>query len=168
MRSLREAERLGARRHIPADGADGAAGAGCIVARARFLREFETEVALFHDARRRKQANAARDEDRLRVAVAERLELAQPAGENGRDVVERQLGVNVEQALGLARGEVFLGTEAEAALEFRQSGGGQGEADGEGVAAEAREEIGAALDGGEQMESRRRSGRSRGRRRLRR
>ena len=43
--------------------------------------------------------------------------------------------------------------KAQAALEFGQRCGGQGEADGEGVAAEAGEEIGAGFDGGEQREA---------------
>ena len=112
--------------------------------------QFEREVAVFHDARRREQARAAGDEDRLGVAVAEGFELAQPSGKHGRDAVERQLGVNAQQALGLARGEMLVGVEAQAALELGQRCGGQGKADGEGVAAKAREEIGAGFDGGEQ------------------
>ena len=119
-------------------------------------------MAILHDARRGEQARAAGDKDRLGVAVAEGFELAQPSGQHGRDAVERQLGVNAQKALGLARGEMLFGVEAQAALELRQRCGGQGKADGEGVAAEAREEIGAAFDGVEQLEIRRRSGRSRG------
>ena len=125
-------------------------------------------MALFHDAGRRDEPGPAGDEDRLGVAVAERLELAQPSGQHGRDAVERQLGVNAQQVLRLARGQVLFGVEAEAALELGQRIGGQGKADGKGVAAEAREEIGAAFDGVQQLEIRRRSGRSRGPRRLRR
>jgi hypothetical protein len=47
----------------------------------------------------------------------------------------------------------FFGVEAQAALELGQRVGGQGKADGEGVAAEAREEIGAAFDGVEQLKA---------------
>ena len=61
--------------------------------------------------------------------------------------------MNAQQALGLARGQMLLGVDAQAALELGQVFGGQGEADGEGVAAEAREEVGADLDGGEQQEA---------------
>ena len=110
-------------------------------------------MAIFHDARRREQARVAGDEDGLGIAVAEGLELAQPSGQHGRDAVERQLGVNAQQALGLARGEVLVGVEAQAALELGQRRGGHGKADGEGVAAETREEIGAGFDGGEQGKS---------------
>ena len=110
-------------------------------------------MALFHDARRGEQAHVAGDEDGLGIAVAERLQLAQPAGQHGRDAVERQLGVNAQQVLGLAGGQMLFGVEAQAALELRQSRGGQGKADGEGVAAEAGEEIGAAFDGVEQVEA---------------
>jgi len=110
-------------------------------------------VALFHDARGGDDADAASDEDGLGIAVAEGFELAEPAGEHGSDAVERQLGVNAEETLGRAGGEVFVGVEAQAALEFGERGGGHGEADGEGVTAEAGEEIGAAFDGVEEMES---------------
>ncbi len=117
------------------------------------LRELETEVAILHDARRSEQARVAGDEDGLGIAVAERFELAQPSGEHGRDAIEGQLSVNAQEALGLARGKVLVGVEAQAALELGQRRGGQGEADGEGVAAEASEEIGAGFDGGEKGES---------------
>ena len=121
--------------------------------RGRVLREFEREVARFHDARRGEQARVAGEEERLGIAVAEGLEFAQPSGEDRRDAVERKLGVNAQEALGLARGEVLLGIEAQAALELGQFFGGQREADGEGVAAEASEEIGAGFDGGEEHEA---------------
>ena len=85
--------------------------------------------------------------------MAEGLEFAQPSGENGSDAVERQLGVNAQEALGLTRGEVRVGVDAQAALELRQRCGGQSEADGEGVAAEAREKIGAGFDGGKEREA---------------
>ena len=120
--------------------------------RARW-RQFETEVLRLHDARRSEQARGAGDEDGLGIAVAERLELAQPSGEDGSDAVERQLGVNAQEALRLARGEMFGGVEAQAALELGKLFGGQREADGEGVAAEAGEEIGAGFDGGEEREA---------------
>ena len=107
----------------------------------------------FHDARRGEQAGGAGDEERLGVAVAERFELTQPTGENGRDAVERKLGVNAQEALGLARGEVQAGVVAQATLEVGKFLGGEGEADGEGMAAEASEEVGAGLDGGEEREA---------------
>ena len=123
------------------------------LSRRGLLGKLKADVAFFHDARGGDQAHAASDEDGFGVAVAERLELAQPSGEHGRDAVQRQFGVNAEKTLGLARGQVFVGVEAQAALELGQRGGGQGKADGEGVAAEAGEEIGAALDGVEQVEA---------------
>ena len=85
--------------------------------------------------------------------MAKWLDLAQPAGDYGSDAVEGEFGVNVEEALGLAGGEMFFSVEAETALEFGEQRGGQGEADGEGVAAESGEEIGAALDRIEKMEA---------------
>ena len=107
----------------------------------------------FHDAGRGEQACIASEEDGLGVAVAEGLELAQPSGEDRRNAVERKLGVNAQEALGLAGGEVFGGIEAQAALELGKRRSGQGKADGEGVAAEAGEEIGAGFNGGEKGES---------------
>jgi hypothetical protein len=61
--------------------------------------------------------------------------------------------VDAKKALGLARGQVLAGVVAKAPLELGKRGRGHGEADGEGVAAEAREEIGAALNGCQQHES---------------
>ena len=123
-------------------------------------------MAGLHDAWGFEQARVAREEERLGIAVAERLEFLEPSGEHGGDAVERQLGVNAQNALGLARCEMLLGVDAQAALEFGQIFRGKREADGEGVAAEAREEIGAGFNGGEERRNRRRSGRSRGRCRL--
>ena len=166
-----EAELHGALGEVPADGADGADGRGGSGQRMKrggagpddagrdacsgqgVLREFQAEVLRLHDARRGEQARGASDEDGLGVAVAEGLELAQPSGENGRDAVERKLGVNAQETLGLARGEVHVGVVAQAALEVGKFFGGKREADGEGVAAEASEEVGAGLDGSEEREA---------------
>ena len=117
------------------------------------MREFEAEVLSFHDARRGEQARGAGDEDGLGVAVAEGLELAQPSGEDRRDAVERKFGMNTQEALRFARGEMDVGVVAQAALEVGKLFSGQGEADCEGVAAEAGEEIGAGFDGGEEREA---------------
>ena len=149
-----EAEFGGAGGEVPANGAhDAALEPAERRAVRRSLDQLQADVALFHDARRGEQARAAGNEDGLGVAVAERLKLAQPAGEHRRDAVERQLGVNAEQMLRLAGGQMLFGIEAQAALELGQAVGGHGKADGKGVAAEAREEIGAALDGVEQVEA---------------
>ena len=151
--SLREAKRGSAGSHVPADCAQRAAGAGPGRGLNRILRQFQPQVTLFHDARRAQQANAAGDKDRLGVAVAEWLQLAQPANQNIGDAVQGQLGVNVQQLLRLAGGQMLLGVEAQALLQLRQGFGGQGKTHGEGVTAEAREEIGAAFDGVEQLEA---------------
>ena len=66
---------------------------------------------------------------------------------------KRQFGMDVEHALGLARGEAFRGAVGEAALQFRQSRGGESKAHGEGVAAEASEKIGAGFDCFEQLKA---------------
>ena len=89
------------------------AATGCAVVWAELLSsQFQADVALFHDARRGEQADIAGDKDGLGVAVAERLQLAQPAGEDGRNAVQRQLGMDAQQALGLAGGQMLFGVEA--------------------------------------------------------
>ena len=65
------------------------------------------------------QSNIASDKDWLRIAMAEGFELAQPAGENGSDSVERQFCMNAKETLRLARGQTLFGAEIEASLEFR-------------------------------------------------
>ena len=99
----------GAEGHVPAHGADRSAGAESHlrgagwVASGQGLGQVQADVAVFHEAERGQQARVARDKDGLGVAVAQRLQLAQPAGQHGRDAVQRQLGVDAQQALGLAR-----------------------------------------------------------------
>ena len=73
-------------------------------------------MAVLHDAGRGEQARLAGHKDGLGVAVAERFELAQPANQHRRDAVQRQLGVNAQQALRLAGGQMLVGVEAQAAL----------------------------------------------------
>ena len=116
-------------------------------------REFQAEVTLFHEAGRCDEAHSAGDEHGLGVAVAKWFELAEPTGEDRSDAVEGQLGVNAEDALGLACGEMLFRIQAQAALELGDGVGGHCESDGEGVAAEAGEEIGAAFDGIEKLEA---------------
>ena len=106
-----------------------------------------------HDARRGEQAGGASDKDGLWVAVAEGLEFAQPSGEDRRDAVERKFGMNTQEALRFARGEMDVGVVAQAALEVGELFSGESEADCEGVAAEAGKEIGARLDSGEEGEA---------------
>ena len=147
---------------IPANGANGRAGAGkdgrlrpalcCLLGRC-LLRQFKANMALFHDARGGEQASIPGDKNGLGVAVAERLELAQPAGQHRRDAIERQFSMNAQQPLRRAAGQVRVSVNIEAALEFRQCAGGQRKADGEGVATKSREEIGAAFNGVEQLKS---------------
>lgn len=129
--------------HMPTKGADSA---GAI------MRQFETKVALFHDAWCGDETRIAGHEDGLGIAVAQGLELAEPSGENGGDVVKRQLGVDMQVALGRAIGKALGSALGKAALEFGEEFGGKGKADGKGVSAETREEVGARLDCGEQVE----------------
>jgi hypothetical protein len=96
-------------------------------------------VTLFHDARACQQPDSASDEDRLGVAVAEGFKTAQPTSKDGCDAVKREFRVNLKHVLWLARDEVLLGVEAKAAAELGKGSGGHGEADGEGMATEARE-----------------------------
>jgi hypothetical protein len=48
--------------------------------------------------------------------VAEGFKLAEPTGEDRSNAVEGQLGVNAEEALGLAGGKMFFGIQAQAAF----------------------------------------------------
>ena len=70
------------------------------------------------------EPGAAGHKQRLGIAVAERFQLAQPAGQHGRDAVQWQLGVNAQQAFGLPGGQVLIGVEAQAVLQFRQPSAG--------------------------------------------
>jgi hypothetical protein len=45
------------------------------MSRGWLLRQFKPKVAIFHDARIRPKAGSARDEDGLRISMAEWLEL---------------------------------------------------------------------------------------------
>lgn len=83
-----EGKFCGAKSHVPADGADGAASAGKRKRGAGSLREFETNVALFHEAHGCEETRVACNEDGFRVAVAEGLEFAEPSGKDGCDAVE--------------------------------------------------------------------------------
>ena len=107
------------------------------------LDKFQPNMPLLHDAGRGEQAGPAGYKDWLGVAVAQRFKLAQPACEHGCDAIERQLGVDAEPVLGLSRGQMFFGIEAQALLELGQSFGGHCKADSKGVAAETGEKIGA-------------------------
>ena len=173
-----EVELRGALAEVPADGADGCDGRGGdgqaggevvrgwrrprggrtdIVGggdlRGGDLHKFEAQVVRFHDATRGNEARVAGDEDGLRVSMAEWLELAQPSGENWRDAVEGQLGVDVQETLGLSRSEMDARVSAQTELEIGKFFSGQCEADGESVAAEAGEEVGAGFNGGEEREA---------------
>jgi len=117
------------------------------------MSEFEPEMATLHDARRSKEPGATREKDRLRIAMSERFEHAQPPGENRCDLVKRELGMNTKHTLRFARGEPLFGAESESALEFRKGGRGQRESDGKGVSTEAGEKIGACLDGRKQRKA---------------
>ena len=93
---------------VPTNGAHGGAGAGEDRFLSRIervgLRQLKADVAFLHDARAGEEASFAGDEYGFRVAVAEGLELAQPAGEDWGDAIEGQFGVNAEQVLGLTSG----------------------------------------------------------------
>ncbi len=89
--------------------------------------------------------------DGLGVAVAQRLKLAQPSGEHRRDAIKRQLGVDAQAMLSLARCQMFFGVEAQALLQLWQCVGGHCEADGKRVAAETSEKVSAGFDCIEQL-----------------
>jgi hypothetical protein len=90
-----------------------------------YLRQFEAEVRAFmmRGAASRRALRATKMGSGLPWPSGSSLR-SHPAS-TGRDAVERQLGVNAQQALGLARGEMRVGIEAQAALELGQRVGGQ-------------------------------------------
>ena len=67
-RTVHEAEFGGSCGHVPADSPHRS--------RAFLLCQFEAEMTLFHDARRRDHACVTRDEDRFRIAMSQRFKLA--------------------------------------------------------------------------------------------
>ena len=85
--------------------------------------------------------------------MAEGFQLAEPADEYRGDAVQGELGVDAEDVFRLAVGEVYGGVGAEAEFEGREILGGHGKAYGEGVTAEAGEEVGAAFEGVEELKS---------------
>lgn len=141
-RALREAEFARSPRHVPTHRTRCT---GSIV------REFETNMALFHEAWSGEEPCVSRHEDRLWIAVAKRFKFAEPSGENRGHMIERKLSVDVKVALRLALGQTFRSALCQAALEFGQRFGRKREAYGKGVSAEPCEEVGASLNGGQQV-----------------
>ncbi len=135
-----EAHLGGADSPVPAYGLD--SGGSC-AGRGWWACKFQADVALLHHAGFAEQAQAACHEDRFGIAMAERLDAAEPAGEDRRDAFEWQLGVNPENVLGLAGCEFFCRVGDEATAKLGQALGGQREARGECVAAETGEKTGA-------------------------
>ena len=84
--------------------------------------------------------------------MAQRFEFAQPSGEHCGDLVEWELGVDVQVAFGLAVCKTLRRAIDQPALEFWKRCSGKRKADCEGVSAKASEEIGAGFDGREQVE----------------
>ena len=66
----------------------------------------EAEVAVFDDFEGGGEADAERDEEWFRVAVAERAELLEGLEEDGGDLAEGELGIAFEYLGGLAGGGV--------------------------------------------------------------
>lgn len=110
-------------------------------------------MALIHDANRGGETQVAAEEDGLGVSVADGLELFEPASEDRGDAIGWECGVNADDLLLGAVGELKVREGVEALLEFGDSVGGEGETDGEGVAAEAGEDVCAGFEGFEELES---------------
>ena len=110
-------------------------------------------MALFHDANRGGEAEVTAEEDWLWVSVADGLQLLEPASKDRGDAIGRQGGMDADDLLFGAMGELLVRIAVEALLEFGDSVGGEGEADGKGVAAEAGEDVCAGFEGFEELES---------------
>ena len=108
--ALGEAEGGNSFGELPADSANGGTGAGAngvLGSRIgwavyRLLGQFQSNVALLHDAGGCEQAGIAGNKNRLGIAVAEGFKLAQPTGQHWSNAVKGQLGVNVQGVLRLA------------------------------------------------------------------
>ena len=118
---------------------------------ARPLREIEADMLLLERADGAGEADVARDEDGLLIAHAEGLQAAEPGEECRRDVVERQLGVAGDGTAEVFFSDARLSVFEEMGAQRGDAIGRHGKADGVGVAAEAGEEMGTALDGLEQV-----------------
>src|SRR5271163_1481552 len=146
-------ELLSAACEIPTDGVDGRCLDCGTAVRGSCRNEFESDVLFFHEANRGSELKIAGEEDWLRIAVAQRLQFAQPACEDRRDAIEGKLGMDAEKLFGLAACKLLRGEGVEAVFHFMQICRGHGKADGEGVPSETGVEAGAGFNSFEQRKA---------------
>src|ERR1035438_4890554 len=97
-----------ASRQVPAYRSNRATGSRMHCGLGSFLCQFQSNVALFHDARRSQQPRPSRHKHWLWIPMPQRFQLAQPARQHRRNAIQRQLGVNAKQALRLPCRQVFI------------------------------------------------------------
>ena len=102
-------------------------------------------MLLLHHARLAGQGDAARGEDRLRVAHAERLQRLVLVEQLVIDLAERQFGIDVQARLQLLVGEDLARAGAEGLAELGEARFAQGQARGHFVAAVPFQKAGAAV-----------------------
>lgn len=114
----------------------------------------EAEMAVADGARRSEEAGAAGEEEGVGVAEAEGRELLEGGEEIAGDVGEANLEVAAEGLGGGCEADAVGGDEGEAVAKLLNVVGGESEADGVGVSAEAREEgvVGLLVRGGDGVE----------------
>src|SRR6266568_8220712 len=124
-----------------------------LLARRRLLGHLEPKMALFHHARCGYEACIPSDKDRLRVAVAQRFQFAQPSCKHRRDAVQRKLSMNAQKTFGLSAGKTLFSTKAQASLQFWDCRCRQCKSHRKSVASKSRKKIGAGLNRIEQLKS---------------
>ncbi len=147
------ASSAGAERHIPANAAHATARAARIRGGV-FLRQVEADVALFHEAQgaSKRTPRATKIGSGLPWPSGSSLR-SHPASTGGDLIAEEARRGYAGRVRARAAARRSAAHSARRRLNSGSDVGGQGKSDGEGVAAEAREEIGAGFDGFEQLKS---------------
>lgn len=119
----------------------------------------ETEMAVVEGARRSRKAGIAGEKERFGVAETEGCKLLERAEEIGCDIGEAEFEVAAYFFLSGGEVELSSGQAREGFTELWDVSGGEGEADGMGMATEAREECVVVLfmsrgEGVEEMKAR--------------
>src|SRR5712691_7357849 len=109
-------------------------------------------MLFFQDSRRCRQLNSQRREHRLRIPYSVRFEHAQGLKQSGRDFLEFELGIEVEQRVEIGKRQSGTSEFVELGPQLWDVCCGHGEAAGVGMSAVAGEEVAAGLNGFEQVE----------------
>src|SRR5215813_1210739 len=108
----------------------------------------------FNYSRRQQEAHLAAGEDRLRIALAKRLELTQSVQQFWRHLSEWDFSGNIDLGFQVCLSKSSANIFIQPLLEFRQVSGRQGKADGVSMSAETREQRVTRLQSFQQMQCR--------------